>query len=199
VRRRPYQVILLDEIEKAHPDVLNILLQLFDDGRLTDGKGRMVDFTNTLIIATSNIGSGAIQENITHKKPYEELKSDVMGILRSHFKPEFLNRIDEIIVFHALTKSQVKSITRLQLEKVRQTLKGQGIDAEFDDSLIEHLADESFVPEFGARELKRKIQSGIETQLAKKMLAGELKQGDSVAIAYSKSGGIEIKPRGGKR
>jgi ATP-dependent Clp protease ATP-binding subunit ClpC len=199
VRRRPYQVILLDEIEKAHPDVLNILLQLFEDGRLTDGKGRIVDFTNTLIITTSNVGSEMIQKNITQKKSYEQLKSDLMIILRSHFKPELLNRIDEIIVFHALTREQVKSIARLQLEKVKQILKGQGVHVEFDDSLIEYLTEISFIPEFGARELKRKIQAEIETQLAKKMLTGELKEGDFVAMVYSKSDGIKIKPRGTKR
>ncbi|HUC20142.1 MAG TPA: AAA family ATPase, partial [Candidatus Polarisedimenticolaceae bacterium] len=138
VRRRPYSVLLLDEIEKAHPDVHNILLQVFDDGRLTDGKGRVVDFTNTIIIATSNIGAQMIQDNLSlpaeDHKAYEELKDDLMELVRSHFKPEFVNRIDEIIVFSALTKDEIKQIVGLQLERVRRLLRGQGIELTFDDS-----------------------------------------------------------------
>jgi ATP-dependent Clp protease ATP-binding subunit ClpC len=189
VRRRPYSVVLLDEIEKAHPDVNNILLQVFDDGRLTDGKGRVVDFTNTIIIATSNIGSDIIQENLTaaKAKPYDALKKDLMGILNRQFKPEFLNRIDEIILFHALTKEQIKLIIQLQLERVKRTARGQGIELKFADAVLDRLADVGYVPEFGARELKRKIQTEIETPLAREILSGRIASGDVVRVDFDKS------------
>jgi ATP-dependent Clp protease ATP-binding subunit ClpC len=190
VRRRPYSVILLDEIEKAHPDVHNILLQVFDDGRLTDGKGRVVDFTNTIIIMTSNIGSDLIQQNLhapEHLRlSYEELKERLMDVLRKHFRPELLNRIDEIIVFHALTPEEIHDIVKLQLERVRRTARAQGIELEFDDSLIDHLAEEGYQPEFGARELKRVIRSEVETKLASAMLKGEVTEGDTVLIKYDR-------------
>jgi len=188
VRRRPYQVILLDEIEKAHPDVHNILLQVFDDGRLTDGKGRIIDFTNTIIIATSNVGSDIIQANLAAAKPksYDELKKELSEILRTQFKPEFLNRIDEIIVFNALTKEEIKLIVKLQLERVKKTARGQGIELNFSDAVINHLADISYYPEYGARELKRKIQGKIETALAKEMLSGKIKEGDAVMVDFIK-------------
>jgi ATP-dependent Clp protease ATP-binding subunit ClpC len=188
VRRRPYSVILLDEIEKAHPDVHNILLQVFDDGRLTDGKGRTVDFSNTIIIATSNLGSELIQRNLSappgQKLSYEELKEKLMEILRRHFRPEFLNRIDEIIVFHALTKEQIKDIVKLQLERVKRMARGQGIELEFDESLVEHLAEVGYRPEFGARELRRKIQTEVENPLAEALLSGEFSRGDQVRARY---------------
>jgi ATP-dependent Clp protease ATP-binding subunit ClpC len=188
VRRRPYSVILFDEIEKAHPDVHNILLQVFDDGRLTDGKGRTVDFSNTIIIATSNLGSELIQRNLSappgQKLSYEELKEKLMEILRRHFRPEFLNRIDEIIVFHALTKEQIKDIVKLQLERVKRMARGQGIELEFDESLVEHLAEVGYRPEFGARELRRKIQTEVENPLAEEMLSGRLTRGDKVLVRY---------------
>lgn len=191
VRRRPYSVILLDEIEKAHPDVHNILLQVFDEGRLTDGKGRTVDFTNTIIIATSNIGSDIIQYNLTapekEKLTYEQLKEKLMNLLRKYFRPEFLNRIDEIIVFHALTQEQIKEIVKLQLERVRKVAKGQGIDLNFDDSLVSYLAKVGYQPEFGARELKRKIRSELETKLAEAMLRGEISEGDKILILYNEN------------
>jgi ATP-dependent Clp protease ATP-binding subunit ClpC len=189
VRRRPYSVVLLDEIEKAHPDVNNILLQVFDDGRLTDGKGRVVDFTNTIIIATSNIGSDIIQDNLTaaKAKPYDELKEELMGILHQQFKPEFLNRIDEIILFHALTKDQIKLIIQLQLERVKRTARGQGIELKFNDAVLDRLADVGYVPEFGARELKRKIQTEIETPLAREILSGSIAAGDVVQVDFDKS------------
>lgn len=197
VRRRPYSVILLDEIEKAHGDVYNILLQVLDDGRLTDGKGKTIDFTNTIIIATSNIGSDLIQNNLKaegkDKKEYKALKDDLMGLLRQHFRPEFLNRIDDIIVFSALTADQIKEITKLQLEKVAQTAKGQGVELKFSESVINYLAKEGYLPEFGARELRRKIQSEVETTLAKELLGGEIKEGDSIEINYSEKEGIVIK------
>lgn len=196
VRRRPHSVILLDEIEKAHTDVFNILLQVLDDGRLTDGKGRVVDFTNAIIIATSNIGSDIIQKNLTvkkeEKKNYEQLKEQLMGLLRNFFRPEFLNRIDEIIVFHALAKEQIKLITKLQLERVKLTARGQGIEIAFDDSLISHLTEVGYVPEFGARELRRKIRYEVETKLAKEMLKGEISEGDQVKISYDEKNGVKV-------
>ncbi len=188
VRRKPYSVILLDEIEKAHSDVYNILLQVFDDGRLTDGKGRVVDFTNTIIIATSNIGSNIIQENLTNQKhsTYNELKEILMKILRQQFRPEFLNRIDEIIIFHALTKEQIKLIIKIQLEHVKHSIKTQGFNLNFSESVIDRITDVGYVPEFGARELKRKIQTEIETPLAKKIMLGEIIRGDNINVEYDK-------------
>ncbi|WP_112664298.1 ATP-dependent Clp protease ATP-binding subunit [Microvirga flavescens] len=191
VRRRPYSVVLLDEIEKAHADVYNVLLQVFDDGRLTDGKGRVVDFTNTLIIATSNLASDVIMGGrqapgfTTH--PTEGMREGVMGVLRSHFRPEFLNRIDEIIIFHALDKTQIKTIVGMQLERVRKTAQGQDVDLVFDDSVLEHLAETGYQPEFGARELRRQIRQLIETKLAKEMLQGSIKEGNRVVCSYDKA------------
>jgi ATP-dependent Clp protease ATP-binding subunit ClpC len=184
VRRRPHSIILLDEIEKAHPEVYNILLQVFDDGRLTDSKGRVVDFTNTIIIATSNIGSHLIQENLNAEKPrsYEEIKEHLTNLLRQQFKPEFLNRIDEIIIFNALKKEEIKMIVELQLEYVKRLARGQGIELEFAKPVTDFLADTSFVPEYGAREVKRKIQYEIETPLAREMLSGHVKEGDTVRV-----------------
>lgn len=189
VRKRPHQVILLDEIEEAHPDIHNILLQVFDDGRLTDGKGRVVDFTNTIIIATSNLGSEIIEKNLSAEKskPYDELKKELVGVLRGIFKPKFLNRIDEIIVFHSLTKEQIKLIVKLQLERVKQTARGQGIELQFSDSVIDYLAEIGYQPEYGARELKRQIQSKIETGLSKEMLSGRVMEGDVVLVDFKNS------------
>jgi ATP-dependent Clp protease ATP-binding subunit ClpC len=188
VRRRPYSVILLDEIEKAHPDVYNVLLQVFDDGRLTDGKGRVVDFTNTILIATSNLGSDIIQRNLRLRGTSEEdqgkLKRELMDVLRSHFRPEFINRIDEIIVFHALSRGEIRSIVELQLQIVKRTAHGQGVDLVIDESLIEHLAAAGFRPEFGARELRRLIRSELETQLARAMLANEVHEDDRVLARW---------------
>lgn len=204
VRRRPYSVILLDEIEKAHADVYNILLQVFDEGRLTDSKGRTVDFSNTIIIATSNLGSDLIQQNMTGKnvevKTYEQLKDELTQVLRGHFRPEFLNRIDEIIVFRALTAEQIGTIVGLQLEFVKRAARGQGIDLTFDETLINHLAEVGYRPEFGARELKRQIQTEVESQLARKMLAGDLTEGDTATIRYNKDKKmIEIERTTGKQ
>jgi ATP-dependent Clp protease ATP-binding subunit ClpC len=189
VRRKPYSVILLDEIEKAHHDVYNILLQVFDDGRLTDGKGRIVDFTNTVIIATSNIGSDLIQDNLTTRKykTYNDLKEVLMGTLHQQFRPEFLNRIDEIIIFHALTKKQIKLIIRIQLDKVEKYIKGKGFELNFTESLLNRITEIGYVPEFGAREVKRKIQNEIETPLARKILSGEIVEGDIMTVDYDKS------------
>ncbi len=179
VRRRPYSVILLDEIEKAHADVNNILLQVFDDGRLTDGKGRVVDFTNTIIIATSNLGSELIMKNAQageFAQPPEKLKRELMTTLRGHFRPEFLNRLDEVIVFESLSKAQIEDIVRLQLERVKRAAHAQDIYLHIDDSLVGHLAEEAYQPEFGARELKRQIRQQLETRLATAMLKGEVKR-----------------------
>ena len=187
VRRKPFSVVLLDEIEKAHPDVYNVLLQVFDDGRLTDGKGRVVDFTNTIIIATSNLGADLIQQRLRlgdKAQNAEKLRHDLMDVLRSHFRPEFLNRIDEVIVFQALDREQIRSIVELQLERVRRIAHGQGLDLNFDESLVEHLAKEGYRPEFGARELRRLIRSEIETQLAREMLEGRIQEGSKVAARW---------------
>ncbi|RME97013.1 MAG: ATP-dependent Clp protease ATP-binding subunit, partial [Alphaproteobacteria bacterium] len=189
VRRRPYSVVLLDEIEKAHPDVYNILLQVFDDGRLTDGKGRVVDFTNTIIIATSNLGSDIIQRNLAKRgtKEFDEAKqkADLMEVLRHHFRPEFINRIDEIIVFHSLNREEIKQIVELQLKRVARAAMTQGVELEFADNVIEHFAAVGYRPEFGARELRRLIRSELETELAREMLSGCIEDGDRVRVAWS--------------
>ncbi len=188
VRRRPYSVILLDEIEKAHPEVHNILLQVFDDGRLTDGKGRVVDFTNTILIATSNVGADIIQQELTGSEQsrltYEELKDALMAVLRRHFRPEFLNRIDDIIIFRALDRDQIKEIVGLQLDRVRRTASGQGVMLEFDPSVVEHLADIGYQPEFGARELRRQIRTLIETKLASELLSDRVHEGDRLVVRH---------------
>ena len=189
VRRRPYSVVLLDEIEKAHPDVYNILLQVFDDGRLTDGKGRVVDFTNTIIIATSNLGSDIIQRNLKKRGTQEfdeaKQKADLMEVLRGHFRPEFINRIDEIIVFHSLNQAEIRQIVGLQLNRVKRTAMTQGVDLDFDASVTDHFSAVGFRPEFGARELRRLIRSELETELAREMLSGRIESGDKVRVAWS--------------
>lgn len=188
VRRSPYSVILLDEIEKAHPDVYNILLQVFDDGRLTDGKGRVVDFTNTIIIATSNLGSDIIRTRLnsesSSKQDYEEVKKEVMTVLASHFRPEFLNRIDEIIVFSALSRDEINEIVSLQLQRVAKNVSRQGITISFDQSLAVHFSEEGYKPEFGARELKRVIRSKLETKLAREILGGSIEKGDKILAKW---------------
>jgi ATP-dependent Clp protease ATP-binding subunit ClpC len=190
VRRKPYSVILLDEIEKAHPDVYNVLLQVFDDGRLTDGKGRMVDFSNTLIIATSNLGADVIAGQNRSGPGFLSdagsvgVESGVMNVLRQHFRPEFLNRIDDIIIFKSLGRDETRHIVRLQLEHVSRLASSQDIELTFDDSIVDHLATEGYRPEFGARELRRQIQQQIENQLAKAMLNGDVKEGMQVVCRY---------------
>lgn len=190
VRRRPYSVILLDEIEKAHPDVNNVLLQVFDDGRLTDGKGRVVDFSNTIIIATSNLGASIIMGNL--EKPEADrltekaIREELMDVLKGHFRPEFLNRIDEIIVFHGLSRDNIRSIVQIQLERVVRTAAAQDITLKIDESVVDHLADAGYRPEFGARELKRQIRQELETRLARQILGGALKSGDTVDVSYDK-------------
>jgi len=185
VRRRPYSVILLDEIEKAHPDIFNILLQILDDGRLTDSKGRVVDFKNTIIIMTSNLGSEILLKvDPDDKENFEKVKDEIMELLKYKFRPEFLNRIDEIIVFHKLTKDQIKDIVNLLIERVRRTLKAQKMELEISDKAIEKIAEIGFDPLFGARPLRRTIQREIENMIAKKILDGEFKENDKILIDF---------------
>ncbi|WP_322058074.1 ATP-dependent Clp protease ATP-binding subunit [Paraburkholderia sp. J63] len=189
VRRRPYCVILLDEIEKAHSDVYNVLLQVFDDGRLTDGKGRVVDFSNTIVIATSNLGSDVVSGQKRSGPGFlssadASMQSAVLGELRQHFRPEFLNRIDDIIVFKPLTDDELRAIVRLQLEQVQRMARSQDIELTFDESVVDFLAAEGYRPEYGARELKRQIQQTLENELAKEMLKGEVKEGAKVVCRY---------------
>ena len=180
VRRRPYSVVLFDEIEKAHPDVFNVLLQILDDGRLTDSKGRVVDFKNTVLIMTSNLGSREIQSSTLVDTP---LKDMILDVLRSHFKPEFLNRIDDIVVFTQLSREQIAEIIDVQLEKLRKNLGERGIEIVLEDSAKELLVEEGYDPTFGARPLKRAIQTLIQNPLAVKLLSGEIGSGQTIHIA----------------
>src|SRR5918995_141151 len=180
VRRRPYSVLLLDEIEKAHPDVFNILLQILDDGRLTDAQGRTVDFKNTVIIMTSNMGAERIQQHARRKESFEDLKEDVMKIVRSQLRPEFVNRIDEIILFRALTREQIADVARMLLEQTQRRLHAQDIEVEFTDAAVDLIAEEGYDPEFGARPLRRVIQRRVDNELAGMVLGGSLNPGDKV-------------------
>jgi ATP-dependent Clp protease ATP-binding subunit ClpB len=182
IRRRPYAVILFDEIEKAHPDVFNIMLQILDDGRVTDSQGRTVDFKNTIIIMTSNIGSQFILDVAGDNSRYEEMRSRVMEAMRSSFRPEFLNRIDEIIFFHALEKSELRKIVQLQIERLRHRLADRKMSLKLADAAIDFLAEVGYDPVFGARPLKRAIQRELETQIAKSILRGEFNDGDTIFV-----------------
>jgi ATP-dependent Clp protease ATP-binding subunit ClpB len=184
VRRRPYSVILLDEVEKAHPDVFNILLQVLDDGRLTDGQGRTVDFRNTVIVMTSNLGSHQIQEMDGDDSPeaYTQMKAAVMGVVQAHFRPEFINRLDDIVVFHALDKAQIREIARIQLRGLEKRLAERGIAIELSDAAYALLGNAGFDPVYGARPLKRAIQAQLENPLAQKILAGEFGSGDTIRV-----------------
>jgi ATP-dependent Clp protease ATP-binding subunit ClpB len=195
VRRRPYSVILFDEIEKAHPDVFNILLQIMDDGRLTDGQGRTVDFRNTVIIMTSNIGSMYLQaENMTTAEEFEQASKLVMQALHGHFKPEFLNRVDDVIIFRPLGREQLVRIIELQLENLRRQLAERKISLELTDAAKELVFTDGFDPNFGARPLKRAIQKLIQDPLAMKILDGEVLNGDHVVVnADKKSGKLVFK------
>ena len=197
VRRKPYSVVLFDEIEKAHPDVFNILLQILDDGILTDSQGRKVDFRNTVIIMTSNLGARLITEKNKSlgfsagdedksKRNYESIKSDVMGEVKKAFRPEFLNRVDDIIVFHQLTNENIKQIAALMLETLKERLQANGIDAKFSDKAIEAIASRGFDPVYGARPLRRSIQSDIEDMIAGAMLEEKIKEGDKITVDYVK-------------
>ncbi|WP_028838727.1 ATP-dependent chaperone ClpB [Thermomonas fusca] len=184
VRRRPYSVILLDEVEKAHPDVFNILLQVLDDGRLTDGQGRTVDFRNTVIVMTSNLGSHQIQELAGDDSPeaYVQMKASVMGVVQAHFRPEFINRLDDIVVFHPLDKAQIKQIARIQLRGLEKRLGERGIRIELSDAAFDLLGNVGFDPVYGARPLKRAIQQQLENPLAQDILAGRFGNGDTVKV-----------------
>ncbi|KIQ96933.1 ATP-dependent chaperone ClpB [Lysobacter sp. A03] len=184
VRRRPYSVILLDEVEKAHPDVFNILLQVLDDGRLTDGQGRTVDFRNTVIVMTSNLGSQMIQEMDGDDSPesYTQMKAAVMGVVQSHFRPEFINRLDDIVVFHSLDKQQIREIAKVQLHGLDKRLAERGLALELSDSALALLADVGFDPVYGARPLKRAIQQQLENPLASKILSGEFLSGETIHV-----------------
>ena len=191
VRRKPYSVLLFDEIEKAHPDIFNILLQILEDGRLTDSQGRVVDFRNTIIIMTSNVGARSITEpkrlgfsvaRDESAKNYEEMKSNVMGELKRMFRPEFLNRIDDIIVFHPLSEENIREIVKLMTEVLVKRLKGNDIYLELSDEVLTHLAKKGYDPIFGARPLRRAIQSMVEDRLAEEMLEGKVKAGDSIKL-----------------
>jgi ATP-dependent Clp protease ATP-binding subunit ClpB len=179
VRRRPYSVVLFDEIEKAHPDVFNVLLQVLDDGRLTDGQGRTVDFRNTVIIMTSNLGSQAIQE-LGGEANYAAMKGAVMQVLTEHFRPEFINRVDEIVVFHSLGREQIRSIVDIQLGRLRQRLADRDIQLRLDDAARDRIGEAGFDTVYGARPLKRAIQAQIENPLAQQILRGEFTAGDRV-------------------
>jgi len=188
VRRRPYSVILLDEVEKAHPDVFNILLQVLDDGRLTDGQGRTVDFRNTVIVMTSNLGSQMIQELAERDsatdtaEAYTQMKAAVLGVVQAHFRPEFINRLDDIVVFHPLDKAQIKQIARIQLRGLEKRLAERGLAIELTDGALELLANAGFDPVYGARPLKRAIQAQVENPLAQKILSGEFAGGTTIHV-----------------
>ena len=179
VRRRPYSLLLLDEVEKAHPDVFNILLQVLEDGRLTDGQGRTVDFRNTVVVMTSNLGSDLIQD-MAGEGDYDAMKAAVMGVVASQFRPEFINRVDESVVFHPLEKSQIRGIAGIQLEGLKRRLAERDLSITLSDAVLDHLAEAGFDPVYGARPLKRAIQQLIENPLAQRILEGDFGPGDTI-------------------
>ena len=182
IRRRPYAVILFDEIEKAHADVFNIMLQILDDGRVTDSQGRTVDFKNAVIIMTSNVGSQFILDVAGDDSRYPEMQSRVIEAMRSHFRPEFLNRIDEMIIFHSLRKDQLRDIVKLQVQRLEQRLAEREMALKLSEASLDFLADVGFDPVYGARPLKRAIQRELETPIAKSILRGELGDGDTCYV-----------------
>jgi ATP-dependent Clp protease ATP-binding subunit ClpB len=183
VRRKPYSVILLDEVEKAHPDVFNVLLQVLDDGRLTDGHGRTVDFRNSVVVMTSNLGSQLVQE-LAGEEKYAQMKSAVMEIVGQHFRPEFINRVDELVVFHPLGRAQIRAIADIQLELLRKRLAERDLSLELSDAALDQLAAAGFDPVYGARPLKRAIQQRLENPLAQRILAGEFATGTRVRVDW---------------
>ncbi len=191
VRRRPYAVVLLDEVEKAHPDVFNVLLQVLDDGRLTDGQGRTVDFRNAVIIMTSNLGSQVIQEHAGEKN-YTRMKSAVMEIVQQNFRPEFINRIDDIVVFHPLGTAQIRSIVDIQLGQLRRRLIDRGLDLALDEAALDLLGEAGFDPVYGARPLKRAIQQQIENLLAQQLLQGRYAPGDRIRVGVDEEGRLSF-------
>ena len=193
VRRRPFSVILFDEIEKAHPDVFNVMLQILDDGRVTDSQGRKVDFKNSIIIMTSNIGSQYILDLAGDDTQYEEMRSRVMDAMRSSFRPEFLNRIDEIIIFHSLNKSELREIVKLQVQRLEKRLSDRKMSLKLSDAALDFLAEVGFDPVFGARPLKRAIQRELETQIAKSILRSEFSEGDTIFVDVGETERLEFR------
>ena len=183
IRRKPYSVVLLDEVEKAHPDVFNVLLQVLDDGRLTDGQGRTVDFRNTVVIMTSNLGSDTIQ-TLCGQDRYQHMKEAVMGIVADHFRPEFINRIDEVVVFHPLDQQHLRQITTIQIERLRARLGELNIQLTISTGALDKLGEAGFDPVYGARPLKRAIQQRLENQLAHEILSGRFQAGDTIEVDW---------------
>lgn len=183
VRRKPYSVVLMDEVEKAHPDVFNILLQVLEDGRLTDGQGRTVDFRNTVIVMTSNLGSDVIQT--MQGEDFEALKSTMMDVVGQHFRPEFVNRIDELVVFHSLTRDQIEGIASIQIQRLNKRLAENDLSLTLSDEAMKKLAQVGFDPVYGARPLKRAIQRSIENPLAEAILSGRYVPGDTIRAVVS--------------
>lgn len=194
IRRKPYSVVLFDEIEKAHPDVFNILLQVLDDGRLTDNKGRTVNFKNTIIIMTSNLGSSLIRDNFekitdaNRVQVVEQTKSQVMDLLKKTIRPEFLNRIDEIIMFTPLNEDEIRQIVKLQLNGVKKMVGQNGIDLEFTDAALDFISHEGYDPQFGARPVKRVIQRYVLNELSKQILSGKVDREHPIVIDRESSG-----------
>src|SRR6185437_1148944 len=188
VRRYPYSLILLDEIEKAHPDVFNALLQLLDAGRLTDGQGRTADFTHTVVIMTSNIGADKI---LAAGGKVESVRAELMRDLRAHFRPEFLNRIDEVVLFHSLDRAELQAVAELQLDQVRGRLRGQDVTMDVSRGAVEWLASAGYQPEFGARPLRRTIRAQLDRKLSRMLLSGELNPGDKVDVDVN-DGGLRL-------
>jgi ATP-dependent Clp protease ATP-binding subunit ClpB len=185
VRRKPYSVILMDEVEKAHPDVFNILLQVLDDGRLTDSQGRTVDFKNTIVVMTSNLGSDLIQE-ISETGDYFAMKTAVLGVVNKHFRPEFMNRIDEVVVFHPLDKEQIRQIADIQINHLRARLAERELGLNVSKEALDYLATSGYDPVYGARPLKRAVQQHIENPLAQEILSGKFIPGDTISIDVKK-------------
>jgi ATP-dependent Clp protease ATP-binding subunit ClpB len=194
VRRRPYSVVLFDEIEKAHPDVFNVLLQILDDGRLTDGQGRVVNFKNTVIIMTSNIASPIIQELTQSSASQETVRTRVMEELRHNLRPEFLNRIDEVIVFRPLSREQIGEIVEIQLERLRKLLADRKLALELTPAAREKLASEGYDPVYGARPLKRVIQQRLQNPLALRLLQGEFHAGETILVDVDPAGQFTFMP-----
>ena len=183
VRRKPYSVVLMDEVEKAHPDVFNVLLQVLEDGRLTDGQGRTVDFKNTVIVMTSNLGSDVIQT--MQGEDFEALKSTMMDVVGQHFRPEFVNRIDELVVFHSLTRDQIEGIANIQIQRLNKRLSENGLSLSLTDDAMKALSEVGFDPVYGARPLKRAIQRSIENPLAEAILSGQYGPGSNIRAVVS--------------
>jgi ATP-dependent Clp protease ATP-binding subunit ClpB len=202
VRRRPYSVVLFDEIEKAHKEVFNALLQLLEDGRLTDGQGRTVDFRNTVVIMTSNLGNELWMSTVEDESQIKEVpREQINRLLQAHFRPEFLNRVDEIVIFHPLTKADLAKIVDIQLERVAALMQQRNLTLEVDASAREYLAEKGYDPDYGARPLKRTIQREIQDPLALKVVSGEIGEGDTIYIskgdhglAFSTESNPEVEP-----